>query len=542
MKYLKVIQKMLNKKTGTNKFTKKLRSIALLSAFFGLLKKNLRLILRSRSSAMIILLGPLIIIFLVGAAFNTSSLFNIKIGTYANSYSELSENLVKDLGDKQFQVIKLSSKDDCLLRLKDNDVHVCAIFPNDLKVGTTESVEFYVDNSKINLVWVIIDSISTKVSTKSAELTQQLAGNLLDTLTKTQSNLDKKRSTISSISEGNKNLETQFTGIATSLDALDLSFSVSKIGVDKIGSKLNGVITANKYNKSLFDDVTLAILASIKNARDYEKKVNNTIVLKQNLVDSIDGANKLLSQNTAGVKDIESTINLVNTDIGNAKSTSAETIASPIKISINPISVKNTHLNFLFPTLIVLIIMFIGLLLSSILVVREKLSNAYFRNFITPTSDVLFILTDYATNLIILLFQIIVIFSVGFYFFGQSLVDILFKSFILVFLLSTLFIFLGMLIGYLLKNEESVVLATFSLGSIFLFFSGTILPLETLPEYIKKIADFNPFVLGEGILKKIMLFNFGLSQLGYFLYILLGYIVVLMIAVYFARKLSKRAI
>jgi ABC-type polysaccharide/polyol phosphate export permease len=63
-----------------------------------------------------------------------------------------------------------------------------------------------------------------------------------------------------------------------------------------------------------------------------------------------------------------------------------------------------------------------------------------------------------------------------------------------------------------------------------------------MPEYVKNVADFNPFVLGESILKKIMLFNLSFSELGYSLYILLAYIVVLFTGVYFARKLSKRAI
>jgi ABC-type uncharacterized transport system permease subunit len=99
-----------------------------------------------------------------------------------------------------------------------------------------------------------------------------------------------------------------------------------------------------------------------------------------------------------------------------------------------------------------------------------------------------------------------------------------------------------MLVGYLFKSEETVVLATFSIGSLLLFFSGTILPLETLPDYIRSVADMNPFVLGEGVLKKIMLFNLGFSELGFALQAVLIYIAVLVAGVYFARKLSKRAI
>ncbi|MBI2671858.1 ABC transporter permease [Candidatus Woesearchaeota archaeon] len=533
----------INKKNVKERgVSKKLRNITVISSFFGLLKKNLKIILRSRNSAMIILLGPLIIIFLVGAAFNTSSLFNIQIGAYSSSYSKLADSLIQELGDKQFNVQKLNSQEECISKLKNNEVHVCAVFPPDLQVGSEGNIEFFVDNSKINLVWVIIDSLSTKVSTKSSELSLQLANNLLSTLSETDAKLSNEKGSIDFITTKNDDLEKKFNEALLSLNNLDLSFSVSLIGVDKISNKLDSVIKSNNYNKSLFTTVDDAIRNSIKEAKDYEKTVNATEATKNKLVTDLTDATGILDESKTKIKGIEGTINEINTNINNAKSTSAESIAIPIKTKISPVAIEKTHLNFLFPTLVVLIIMFIGLLLSSILVVREKTSSAYFRNFITPTKDWLFILSDYVTNLIIVLIQLGIIFAVALYFFKESLLTVVLNSFIIVLLLSTLFIFLGMLIGYLFKSEETVVLATFSLGSLFLFFSGTILPLETLPEYIRSVADLNPFVLGEGILKKIMLFNLSFSELGFALQAVLIYIAVLGAGVYFARKLSKRAI
>ena len=179
-------------KNKSKKLIKKLRSLTVVTAFFGLVKKNLKLILRSKSSSTIFFLGPLIIVFLVSAAFNTSSLFNIKIGTYSDSYSELSESLLKDLGDKQFVIEKIASKEKCLDDLKNNLIHVCAIIPQNLQVGSAGNVEFFVDNSKINLVWTIIDAVSKKVSTKSTELSEQLASNLLSAISKTESELNCK--------------------------------------------------------------------------------------------------------------------------------------------------------------------------------------------------------------------------------------------------------------------------------------------------------------------------------------------------------------
>jgi len=551
-------------KNKSKKLIKKLRSLTVVTAFFGLVKKNLKLILRSKSSSTIFFLGPLIIVFLVSAAFNTSSLFNIKIGTYSDSYSELSESLLKDLGDKQFVIEKIASKEKCLDDLKNNLIHVCAIIPQNLQVGSAGNVEFFVDNSKINLVWTIIDAVSKKVSTKSTELSEQLASNLLSVISKTESELNPKIQTANTIAytnknletkfsqastqlnsldlSTNKNLETKFSQASTQLNSLDLSFTVGKIGVDKISNKLDKIIDDNNFNESLFGEVNKAILDSIDVAEDYEKTMKDATTIKDNILASLSDANLLLAQNAQGAKDIENAITTISSDISKVKATSAESIATPIKLAINPISTKTTNINFLFPTLVVLIIMFIGLLLSSILIVREKLSSAYFRNFITPTHDFVFIISDYVTNLIILFLQLVIIFGVGLYFFRENLLSILLKTSISIFLLSTFFIFVGMLLGYLFRSEETVVLAAFSLGILFLFLSGTILPLETLPESIKQIADFNPFVLGESLLKKIMLFNLSFSDLGSTLYILLAYILVSFIAVYYARKLSKRYI
>ena len=92
-----------------NKLVKKFKSITFISIFLNIVVKNLRLVLRSRTSALIVLLGPLLITFLVGASFNTSSIYDIRIGTYSSQYTELTESLLTELTDKQFTVVKYDS-------------------------------------------------------------------------------------------------------------------------------------------------------------------------------------------------------------------------------------------------------------------------------------------------------------------------------------------------------------------------------------------------------------------------------------------------
>ena len=60
--------------------------------FLAILSKNIRLLLRSKSSAVIILLGPLIVVTLVGVAFsNSQNQFALSVGVYSEKYSELAE-------------------------------------------------------------------------------------------------------------------------------------------------------------------------------------------------------------------------------------------------------------------------------------------------------------------------------------------------------------------------------------------------------------------------------------------------------------------
>jgi len=192
----------------------------------------------------------------------------------------------------------------------------------------------------------------------------------------------------------------------------------------------------------------------------------------------------------------------------------AESIVTPITSSIEPIAIEKTHLSFMFPTLLILVIMFICILLSSTVVIREKTSKAHFRNFITPTSGHLFIFGNYLTTVLIIFVQLAIIFSVALVFFKEDIFATIGNVAIALFVVSTVFILLGMLIGYAFKSEETATLGAVSIGSIFLFFSNTILPIESMPSYVTNIARFNPFIIATDLVKKLFLFRAELGSLG----------------------------
>ena len=153
----------VKRKVKGSKVSEKLKELITLGILWNMIKKDFKLILRSKSSSLIVVLGPLLLILLVGAAFNTSNLSGIIVGAYSGSYSALTDSILDEIKEKQFNVVKYDSSDNCVNDLKNGQIHVCAVFPADLKVGAADKIKFYVDSSRINLVYTIIDSVSTGI-------------------------------------------------------------------------------------------------------------------------------------------------------------------------------------------------------------------------------------------------------------------------------------------------------------------------------------------------------------------------------------------
>lgn len=498
-----------------------------------IIKKNIKLLIRSKSSALIVLLGPLALMLLIGLAFNTSSLFDIKIGTYSAGYSELSNSIIEKLQDEQFKVIKIENEERCIEMIKTGDLHVCTIFPKDLSLKTNDKIVFYVDKSRINFVYIILDRISTKIATKSTELSTALTNRLLTSLNNANSKLSEKSSNILSLSASlseSKSTVTEVVNDLSEIQPVASNFSDVDEEIKELEIKDN---STSKYAdlRDLIDVIE----------SNYNSLFGTVITVRDSSKEGLENVKNKLNSNIQTTKDVEKTIKEINDDINSIEIRDVARIVSPVTTEIKPVSADSTNLNYTFPTLVVLVLLFAGLLLASTMVVQEKESKAYFRNFITPTKDITFILGNYLSSVLIIILQLVIIFVVMFGVSNTTISDItLLNAFIILTLLGSVFILIGMLIGYMFKSGETSNIAAISLASILLFFSNTILPIETLPSSIRGIVQFNPYIIGESALRKILLFNQGLDAVLSQIYILVGYMALLLIIVYLFREFTKK--
>ena len=69
------------------------------------------------------------------------------------------------------------------------------------------------------------------------------------------------------------------------------------------------------------------------------------------------------------------------------------------------------------------------------------------------------------------------------------------------------FITLGMFLGYLFSTQEGAVMASIVLGSVLLFLSNLVVPLESIAPTLSNLIKYNPYVLASELLRKAMLFK-----------------------------------
>ncbi len=535
-----------------------------------IIQKNFRIFIRSKVSALIIFLGPVLLVSLIGLSFSNTQLPGLTVGVYSPTYNDFTNSIISKVEENKFIVNKFKNNETCSDAVKKGDAAICLVFPVNMDKNNNE-VTFVVDYSKLNLVWIVVDIFSNKVGERSTELRYNYATDLLSRVVSTKDDLQKQKSDVDSLVSKQGESKTTLTSASTGLSeinptiepGIDVNAGTAKSSISQIRSDLDSAKSkiadarASVSNSGLSDsdksditgslDSANSVLAganiylegngSINSLEYIVTTIDTALVNAQQQLEQIKAKKQAVSGDlvtlesslTDSILAVDSLNNVLSDMISrleNVQSSDAEQLVSPIKTKIEPVASAETHFNYLFPTLIALVVMITAILLSSTLVMSEKKSKSFFRNFITPTSDLMFNLGTFLTSVAAIVIQMIIFLIVSGLFFDTKITDSIgTTSLILLFVIST-FTLLGMLIGYLFKSEETYVLAAITVSTILLFLSSTVMPIESISDSVRKFASFTPFVVSEGLLREAMFFKFGFLTLIPDMLILIGYIAI----------------
>lgn len=533
--------------------------------FWAILKKNIKLLLRSKSSAVIILLGPLIVVTLVGVAFsNSQNQFALSVGVYSDRYSNLTVSLVQKLAQK-FSVYQFESVVDCVKYVRRGRVNVCVQFPPDLdikKEGESNEIVFYLDFSRVNIAWIVLDAMTEKVSEKSSQISTDLTQILLTKLSEVQNESSNDAVIVASAVSRQGNISAKLVQIYSDLASVDLSMKADDFRLSEIKSsaaRMNNISQQILYEcfsmmadvdekindmncssskspvmnrmdraqKNLSENAELLNFTygvseeeneTVENSFSYYLEIlSGTINRTEKQIGSVAGVKekissdsyikKALVEQSADFSKLNSSVNEIYDKITSIEIKDASTIVNPITTRIQPVTMEDTYFNFLLPTLVVLIVMITSILLSSTIVTNEKKSPSFFRNNIAPVGQFLFNLGTYVTSFLVILLQLAVFVAVALVFIRASMLSSIPTTLMSLMLIISIFVLIGMCIGYFFRSEETTTLAAISISALLLFFSNTVLPIESMPSYVGIIAQYNPFVLSESLLKQSIVFH-----------------------------------
>lgn len=490
-----------------------------ISSLFSLIGKNLKIFFRSKVSSLVVLLIPFLIVMFTGFAFNSSQLSNVQVGIYCESYNDFTNGIIGDFEQKGFASNRYSSIEDCVESVKYSDSQICVIFPANLNPDVTdEEIVFYVDYSRVNLADNLVNEVQGSLLVKTTNISEGMAQDLINSLENVKNVLPNTKIKVNEVlNDANKNRNID---LDTSVD--DISLAIAEL------EDIKDDIDANETR--LRSDVE-EVLVKLREIEEDETE------LTSNLNSLSEGQNEIVLGLGETVADLDGIILSLNT----RKNIGADNIASPVKTKIEPINIDHNNKDYITPIMLSLIVLFGAILLASTFVLKEKKTKAFFRNFMTPTKNVTFLLSTYFTCLAIISVQFLLVFVGMKYILKIDIIPILAPLVVILIAAILVFISIGIFIGYLFRSDETIIFSSMIVAALFMFFSNVILPLENISGGLMKILKFNPLVVSNLALKKIILFGFGFSAILNELLVLAGFVVVFFVLNIVFRKFTQRS-
>ena len=200
-------------------------------------KKNLTRLLRLRVSAAAILLGPLLLIVIVGLAFANSSLHDITVGAYADEHTDYVNNILANLqaNSSTFLVVEYEQEQDCINSVKEGESHICATFKK--KIDDTMQVTFHVDYSRLSLVLILINAMNQQVSNEASNIGADISKSILEQLQSVNDYVEENDGRLGNLSQESESMLQGIRKMRTDVAKLDVTNPIDAQALADIGTQ-----------------------------------------------------------------------------------------------------------------------------------------------------------------------------------------------------------------------------------------------------------------------------------------------------------------
>jgi len=91
----------------------------------SVVKRNFLIFYHSKLSSLILILGPILLMLIIGTGLSDTGLRNIQTSVYVSNESGFTENFIGELRANSFLVEKSLSVDRCVQSVRDGDKNLC---------------------------------------------------------------------------------------------------------------------------------------------------------------------------------------------------------------------------------------------------------------------------------------------------------------------------------------------------------------------------------------------------------------------------------
>ncbi len=529
---------------------------------FQRVANNLKAISNSRLTVLVAIFIPLILVLLLGIAFNQQTTMTMKVGYFFSQEGNTTLTFKKAFTDHEFVTIALLSEQACINSVKYGLTHACLSFPES-NASTPVSINIYMGSENIPYLSSLIKSFVATggISLSSGDVKLNLlneVGSLNGELDKQKKQVEEAKNTIKTVQEEIKSFSGSSSSSGTTsaegaVTVQPFDFSTSKDQLLKDVEDMNAIAVKSLKKISdkledIEDEVKSSDLESnqkdeinelLGDANDVLKEVRTDVDTQSGLVNTSMGTllseiNKAQStityasgkaqpattgsspqlisiqQKLRGIASeltvITDTITAIEGIVANLENTPGSSPGQKSSSSLK--SIENTDATASLLGVYIFVLILVTILLATHLVHERRYDIDIFK---TPQLfyDALieFFTTAFVFNLVVSIFMF-VLFSI---FVTKTFIAHFHLSILPILLITGVFSALGIMIGIAIRDLEASVFVSIVVFSITAFFSDTILKYSN--EIIVTVKQFNPYVISQNFMANVVLFGASFSQI-----------------------------
>lgn len=516
----------------------------------NIVKRNLQIFINMKTSSMILILAPILLIALISVALQDTSLKNIHASVYSetNFEDELSKSILQKITENSIKIIFSRNLQSCKEMVKTGEVELCIELktPNENEIGQkNQNVILHVDFSKQRTVWTIIGKVQGIIESESNKEREVLTNNIKTNSQNALSELEAQEKKINEIEEKINIIEDQ------TIQELENKIEEQNEKQQKIISTINEInseISKIKLYSGLaglytdeFEDIENGIntIESTIQSSSYNIETQiQTIKIEINKIQSeIKKLKKSINETKEKLKDVN------EMDFNSIMNPIKTTYESVLDSQVGEISKDLKFLDYLFPSFLAFFIIFNSIIFSASIRLRERKSKAHLRNSLSKYKNRHFIFGDFITSLLLITMQTFIIIFIASFFLNIDLFSNLTSLILIVIISVSIFTLIGLAIGSAFSTQESVIISSISFSLLLFVFSSIVTPTETLPTSIGKLVSIMPLTLLETKMRICMIFENSLkfSILEKISLIIISTISILTMAI-FTRKNKEKNI